>query len=390
VDSVRFSDAGEYRVTASNGSGESSTSVLVAVDRVAILEHPSSVRAVSGGSVEFGVRAVAGDPADLHYQWTRDGLPLAGGTGSVLRLQGVVEAGTYRVQIRSGGAFIESQDAYLTLVDPVRVDAARMRAQSRTLSVGGDLRLTAFATGTPPLRYQWYKNGLPLASEAGVEYVVRNVSVSDSGSYTVQVRNDSAGQEFGVLSSAVEIRVDSPSAERVIRWRVLGSALTPETDGVVVPPDETVELRVEGASLFSEYVWRRNGEILKTTEGAVLRLKMESLGTEGFYEVEAVGSSARWMGAPVRVALSRVPVLDSQPLSQTVVEGGTATFTVGTTGSGQMHYQWVRDGKQIDGGTQSALTIRGVSVADAGLYEVVASSQWGSARSVGAELRVVV
>lgn len=89
-----------------------------------ILSHPVSIEADIGRSATF--RIVAHAPAELQFQWFRNGLPLADGDGvwgaerPSLRLEHVDQAdtGEYWCVVTSGGGWVQSGKAELTLVTP--------------------------------------------------------------------------------------------------------------------------------------------------------------------------------------------------------------------------------------------------------------------------------
>ncbi len=81
------------------------------------------------------------------------------------------------------------------------------------------------------------------------------------------------------------------------------------------------------------------------------------------------------------------PVITAQPLSLTVSEGSSATFSVTATGTG-LNYQWRFNGSSMSGATASSYTIASVQGSDAGTYDVVVSNDGGSVTSSGAVLTV--
>jgi len=71
------------------------------------------------------------------------------------------------------------------------------------------------------------------------------------------------------------------------------------------------------------------------------------------------------------------PVITTQPQSQTVAEGGNATFTVTATNNppGPLTYQWLfNETNSISGANSASYSITGASAADAGNYRVVVSN----------------
>jgi len=82
------------------------------------------------------------------------------------------------------------------------------------------------------------------------------------------------------------------------------------------------------------------------------------------------------------------PVIASQPVSQTVCPGATATFTVSATGASPLSYQWRKGGMDLLGETAATLTINNVQAANAGSYDVRVSNDVGTVISDPAMLAV--
>jgi hypothetical protein len=82
--------------------------------------------------------------------------------------------------------------------------------------------------------------------------------------------------------------------------------------------------------------------------------------------------------------------ITSQPRSQTVPAGGTASFTVSVSGMGPFGYKWFRNTAFVAGATNAALTLPAVQAEDAGDYLVVVANACSSATSAVATLTVLV
>jgi hypothetical protein len=101
---------------------------------------------------------------------------------------------------------------------------------------------------------------------------------------------------------------------------------------------------------------------------------------QGAYSLTAVATDSSGLSrtsAPVNITVNPSPTefgILTQPIGQTVAVGGSAVFSVQTTGTNAVTYQWFQNGAQLQGQTESTLTIFPVSVASAGAYTVVASS----------------
>jgi hypothetical protein len=86
--------------------------------------------------------------------------------------------------------------------------------------------------------------------------------------------------------------------------------------------------------------------------------------------------------------LGVAPSIITQPASQTVLAGSTATFTVSAAGTSPLSYQWRLNGTNISGANSNTLILANVQLAQAGSYTVQVTNLYGSATSSNAVLTV--
>jgi glucose/arabinose dehydrogenase len=87
---------------------------------------------------------------------------------------------------------------------------------------------------------------------------------------------------------------------------------------------------------------------------------------------------------------SEAPLVTQQPQDQTVSVGGTATFTVGASGTAPLSYQWYRGANPIGGATSSSYSLTNAQLSDSGAqFRVVVTNGFGNATSNFATLTVV-
>ncbi|MDX1952917.1 MAG: immunoglobulin domain-containing protein [Verrucomicrobiota bacterium] len=138
------------------------------------------------------------------------------------------------------------------------------------LSIGGSTTLEVIAFGSSPLRYQWFRNGIPLSNATNSNFLISSFSIEKSGNYTVEVINDS-----GSL-------VSEP-----IRIGVLGAPeflVQPRSGSVLAGTNYTFSTIVEGVGLT--YAWRRNGNLLAVTNQSSLTLSNVTRANGGTYTLE--------------------------------------------------------------------------------------------------------
>jgi hypothetical protein len=100
------------------------------------------------------------------------------------------------------------------------------------------------------------------------------------------------------------------------------------------------------------------------------------------------GNLQAYVGVTVTPPPSR-PVITNQPVSQTVVVGSNATFSVVAGGTAPLSYQWQFAGADISGATGSSVTISNAGFAQQGDYRVIVSNAYGGATSDVAALTIV-
>ena len=83
-----------------------------------------------------------------------------------------------------------------------------------------------------------------------------------------------------------------------------------------------------------------------------------------------------------------VPTITVEPISQTLAETQSVTFSVTAMGAGPFGYQWRKDGVTVSGATSPTLTLSNLGLTDAGNYDVVVSNHIGSTTSTTATLVV--
>lgn len=87
-------------------------------------------------------------------------------------------------------------------------------------------------------------------------------------------------------------------------------------------------------------------------------------------------------------SLGTAPTISTQPASQTVNSGASASFSVVAAGTAPLAYQWHFNNTAIAGATSSSHTVSSASSSSAGNYHVVVSNQAGSITSNTATLTV--
>jgi pectate lyase len=252
--------------------------------------------------------------------------------------------------------------------------------QDQQVFVSQTASFSVLASGTLPLFYQWYYNTNSLLTNAtSSSLTITNAQLTDAGGYSVLVSN-----AYGVVTSSVaQLSVSTPDAPSII---------TQPQDQIVSAGDSAVFTVQAGGSEPLSYQWYYNTNTL--VDGATdstLTLTNVQPGAAGVYSVVVsnLAGTITSSNAVLTVNTNAVaPVFTSDPASQIVLAGDTATFTASAEGSAPLYYQWYYNSSPISNATSSVLTLQNVQASADGNYYVTVSNSVGSATSAVALLTV--
>jgi hypothetical protein len=127
--------------------------------------------------------------------------------------------------------------------------------------------------------------------------------------------------------------------------------------------------------------WRKNGTDINaavnpTAATRVLRLTGVTSADNGTYECIATGPCGSIMSPATTVTVASPVTISSQPQPINTCEGGTASFSVTTTGGPVATYRWRKGTTPIDivanpSAATATLMLNNVTIADQGFYSCV-------------------
>ena len=193
---ITAADAGNYQVSVHNEAGATASrlATLTVVVPVTVTTQPVSQTVLAGTTVIFSVAVTGSRP--LSYQWSKNGSPLGGATGSTLRLSNVslAAAGDYRVRISNPAGAVDSSIATLIVQSPPVITRQPV---SQTVYEGSSVTLGVTATGNPAPTYQWYKDLVLIPGAMNASLTFPAVALTDAGGYSVVISNP-----LGVVTSS--------------------------------------------------------------------------------------------------------------------------------------------------------------------------------------------
>lgn len=195
----------------------------------------------------------------------------------------------------------------------------------------------------------------------------------DIGGY-VNEGGGADGTTWPVLGSGAKVWQDfatAPGMNHVIRFAYLGSGAQ-----VRVTWDDRI-LGV-ATSLPDAGYWHW-AEFFAYASNTTSRLTFQNLGAL-YANVHVDAFSA--------VPLSASPLLVRQPVSASVMAGGTVAFAVGVEGSPPLNYAWYHDNSLLVPSTNAILVLESVGTNQAGTYQAIISSPFGAVTSAPVTLVV--
>jgi Immunoglobulin I-set domain len=252
------------------------------------------------------------------------------------------------------------------------------------------------------------RDGTPAANASifsgGVDYngIGRTISGSD-GRFRLPLRRNGVAAVYGesTTNRSNSVQVGPSAADLsdttclVLADVTVAPSVASQPQGQSANEGNFVFFRIvaSGPGIL-RYQWQRNGvDIPGQTYTSLLLYPVvgSNAGTYTCVVSNAFGSVTS-AGAVLTVnqPTPLPPAIVQAPTAVTSVEGGTATFTVGATGTGALSYQWQRNGVDIPGAASAAYTTGALQLADSGAtYRVRVTNAVGSVQSAPVALTVL-
>jgi hypothetical protein len=171
-------------------------------------------------------------------------------------------------------------------------------------------------------------------------------------------------------------------------------AITAQPSNVAVKAGQTANFWIASTGTAPlTYQWKKNGAAISgaTSSNYTTAITVLSDNSAQFTAVvtNAAGTATSNAATLTVTAPVVAPSITSQPMSQTITAGQAASFSVATTGTAPMTYQWNRNGSAIGGAVSSSYTTALTTSADNGAqFSVVVTNGAGSVSSTSALLTV--
>jgi hypothetical protein len=214
----------------------------------------------------------------------------------------------------------------LTVIEP----AVLISPASLTLNAGETATFNASTTLAAPLRFQWFHNGIPTPGATAASLVITNVQAGDAGNYSVSVS-----------------QADPPMTVLVKPASLIGP-IVPQTNQQFIStrPGSNVTFQAVLTGAPPIYLqWRHGQQLIPNATNATLTLTNVQLADDGEYSVTASNSFGAVESLAGTLVILITPTITVQPVSESVVAGGSVTLSV--TASGHplpFSYRWRKGG----------------------------------------------
>ena len=249
---------------------------------------------------------------------------------------------------------------------------------NQSVPTGQAATFTVVATGTGPLNYQWEKNGVAISGATTATYATPPATTADDGSqFDVVVSNSVRA----ITSNRVLLTVISVSAPVI--------TTQPASQTVNAGQTATFAVVASGTAPLS-YQWLKNGTVVPGATSASYTTPPTTTGDDGSqFDVVVSNSVLAISSNTVLLTVISAPAIVTQPTSQTVNAGQTATFVVVASGTAPLSYQWQKNGTVVPGATLASYTTPPTTTLDNGSqFQVAVSNSIGSITSNPATLGV--
>ena len=136
------------------------------------------------------------------------------------------------------------------------------------------------------------------------------------------------------------------------------------------------------------YYWYFEGFLLSSYTSPTLSFTVASIGDAGTYWMVASNALGSATSAPVHLTVLGPPYFIEPPLSRSVYQGQSTTFSPTAYSPVPTTYQWLFGAKTIPGATNVTLELSNVTTNQAGYYSLQAKNEYGTTTSTAALLTV--
>lgn len=348
----------------------SAAHVHVVKDPVIDIQPSSPADICAGGTTANMIVTASGGTPSLTYQWqyfngvtwnnvvnlTPAGAVYTGGTLNTFHVAGISAAGgyQYRCLVSSAGLNCDQTTSNTVIVTVIPDPSLTPPLFSNTaICVGGTTVVSSTisgGTGVPTYQWQYWNgavwNSVANNTPAGATYTNFNTNAmtisgtTATGSFQYRLTtNNASGCDFSSAGSSYTVIADP------------AITVQPAGSNICVGGFATMSVTATGGTPILVYQWQSAPalggpytDVVGGVGGSTASYTTPVLATTTYYHVviSAAGDGCNTATSNnITVTVISDPIINTQPLGNTICNGGTHTMTVSASGgTPTLHYQW--------------------------------------------------
>ncbi len=219
---------------------------------------------------------------------------------------------------------VPANNTTTAMVNVLNAPGITLQPQSRTITNGSPVTFTVTATGTAPLRYQWFFNSAGMTGQTNASLTIASAIAANAGNYFVRVTNG-VGQVDSAMAALTVLVPPSITAQPLSRTNLAGSSAS-----------FTV---VASGSQPLHYQWRLNSTILAGQVAQSLVYPYVTLTNAGAYSLTVSNAAGVRTSAVATLTVQEVDFGDAP---------GSYFTTLASNGARHRIIPGVRLGNAVD------------------------------------------
>jgi hypothetical protein len=425
--SVLSLDRSEQRLWYYNAATNDIESIsLSSLESPTIVYQPTNQTVYSGNNAVVNVGAAGLEP--LTYLWFYGGTNFAQTTSGTVIIPNfqAASAGNYAVVITNRLGSVASSNCLLS----IQYNAPIIISQpaGAQLLVSSNVTFTVGVAGSWPLSYQWQFNGINIAGATNSVFSITNLLASNRGNYDVVVTNafgstNSASAYLDVVDTAEALNatnftwISGGDAPWFVQTDVTYDGVAAMQSGPVLAGQQSIlQTTVTGPGTLTFWwnVSSGGSNYLNFSVNGIEQTRISGIVIYGFYgwnqqtvylgdgsqtlqwdyvkqdsSLSNSGRDSGWLDEVNLSAGGTTPFVTLNPSNQVVLLGSTVTLTAMALGTPPLNYQWELNGTNVDGATNTVLSLPNAQFANEGNYSLVISNEFGFTNTVPVFVNVV-
>lgn len=250
IDNISSDFEGNYSVRVSNSAGADQKQF----GQVTVYQPLSWVSLPKSGAfpedAQMILQASASGTGPISYTWLLNGnvINSSGRNNLILENPKSNQSGQYQVKAEHPFGAIQSEVFTIEFLEPPTIT---LQPEDIKVAVGERVQLKSNASGSAPLYYQWFKDGIRIPGKTSPTLFVPSASESDEGNYHVEVTNDVGEIKSSIASITAGAKPEIQHIASSVTTHLNHSAL--------------IWAEVSGDDDIS-YEWLLDGTVLKTSD----------------------------------------------------------------------------------------------------------------------------